>query len=123
MADKVWGPEIEPAAVEVQPDFTTAAEPAVVEPGPQPDFTTVAEHAEHQRTLAHVIAELFGSTAEFSGRFCVVCDTTTPNCRPRGIEPEYVKTVPWLCAPCLLPGGVMYKIVRCLMVRQGEIAP
>lgn len=105
--------EVGPAPVVVEPEAVTV----------EIDVTTTQERTEQQQQLALVIAELFGSAAEFRGAYCAVCANTTPHCRPRGKSPDYVKKVPWLCAPCLLPGGALNKIVRCLMIRQGEIAP
>lgn len=91
--------------------------------GSQPDLRTTIEVARSQESLSLVTVKQFGSKAEFCGRFCSLCNNTTPHFRPRGRSPDYVKKVPWLCSPCLSPGGALYEIVRCLMVRQGEIAP
>lgn len=67
-----------------------------------------------------VFAEVFGSPPEFSARYCEICGDTTPHARLRGKFNKEVKIIPWLCTPCLLPGGALHKIVNGLMTRQGE---
>lgn len=94
-------------------------DPPVEEPK-QPTEVLATLAPPEQTPFNLVFTEVFGSAPEFSGRYCEICEDTTPHARLRGKYRKEVKILPWLCSPCLLPGGALNKIVSGLNNRQGE---
>jgi hypothetical protein len=89
-----------------------------------PDLTTVIERSQQEEAFNVAFTEIFGSPATFSGRYCQICEDTTPHAVIRGKFRKETKVIPPFCMPCLLPGGALYRIVEKSLPksRQGDSA-
>lgn len=115
-------PEDERVMAEMPPEEASADEHGLTA---EVHLSAMPPSAPHVYTLPEklslAINDAIGQKPEYSGRYCTLCGETTAHFRPRGKGPDYVKSMQWCCAPCFMPGGAVYEIVKSLMTRQGDI--
>lgn len=85
---------------------------------PQPNLAKTADRAKQEEAFMLAFAEVFVSPPAFCGRFCTICEDTVSHVSIRGKFKKETKIVPWLCVPCLLPGGALHKIVKSLISKE-----